>query len=76
MSIAQPVTLFKKENPAEMFFYEFCEISTNTYFAENLRTAGFYELFYLAYYTVSVKFRGFTENFSNLQPTWQYWQFG
>ena len=35
-----------------MFFYEFCEISTNTYFAEHLRTAGFYELFYLEYYTV------------------------
>ena len=53
-----------------MVFYEFCEISTNNYFAEHLRTAGFYELFYLAYYTVWVKFRGFTENFSNLQPTW------
>ena len=36
-----PVTLFKKETLAQVFFCEFCEVFKKIFFTEHLRTTDF-----------------------------------
>ena len=48
VTVRRPANLLKKETPAQVFPYEFCEIFKNTYFVEHLHT--FITMFGLSFF--------------------------